>query len=582
MNILVAATLGTIEKHIKKILENFQNYEGIYARNEEEVWDIINEQNPSFVMLEGVLWENLTGYELCKKIKKFGQIPIMLFSSGDNEEQAYKSGADSFLKIPFEVSSFKEALEKILSQKKKILTVDDSSMIRKILYKALTEHGYDVIQAEDGKLGLQKLEEERPDLIISDVEMPNMDGYEFCKAVKSNPKFADIPIIISSTLSSGFFIDRGFDAGADDYLPKPIVPEELTSRIHSLLAGETLSGRENILVVDSKSFSVNMMKHILSGQGFELSSATSLNEGVQQMIRDKPDIVVISNEFLDDIGYLLLQKIRKEKSMEDIGIVILTDREIKRERAKYQKIGVDTFLSKPFSNDKLIAVIEKVVAFRKIKKSEDVMKLYMSEAAYSTVKQLSADKFSLNELRAEERDMSIFFTDIVGFTPMCEDLSPREIVGLLNEFFDTMVHIVKKNNGMVDKFVGDAMLALFDPLVDKHFAYQACKTGLEMQTALKKFNYDRAIDLKIRIGINTGMVIWGDMGSRLYRRDTTVIGDNVNIAQRLESKCPHGKVLISESTYEHVKDQFSVEQKIENLALKGKSSEFCGYVIGNK
>ena len=131
-----------------------------------------------------------------------------------------------------------------------MLLADDSELIHRHTVPILDDAGYDVIEAGTAREALATLRREPPDLLLTDVEMPELDGYELCRAVKADEATADIPVVICSSLGEAGDLERGFDAGADDYLVKPVVPEELITRVHALLATRMVSARERVLVVD--------------------------------------------------------------------------------------------------------------------------------------------------------------------------------------------------------------------------------------------------------------------------------------------------------------------------------------------
>jgi adenylate cyclase len=142
-----------------------------------------------------------------------------------------------------------------------------------------------------------------------------------------------------------------------------------------------------------------------------------------------------------------------------------------------------------------------------------------------------------------------------------------------------MCPIVKEHGGDIDKFIGDAIMAVFEDLREREPPpFRAVRAALAMQAAMDTFNEGRAIKLSMRIGINTGTVVRGDLGSRVFRRDYTVIGDCVNQANRYEAKCPHGKVLVSASTRE-VLGAGTVATPMPGLTLKGVAEPVTGYVI---
>jgi adenylate cyclase len=162
---------------------------------------------------------------------------------------------------------------------------------------------------------------------------------------------------------------------------------------------------------------------------------------------------------------------------------------------------------------------------------------------------------------------------------MSATLTPGELITLLNDYFDVMCPIVKQHGGDIDKFIGDSIMAVFDDVRGRPpAAERAVRAGLAMQAALHGFNHGRAQTLAMRIGINTGPVVRGDLGSRVVRRDYTVIGDAVNQANRYESRCPPGRVLISGSTRDAIGARVQLSE-LAGLQLKGVATPVTGYVV---
>jgi len=140
-------------------------------------------------------------------------------------------------------------------------------------------------------------------------------------------------------------------------------------------------------------------------------------------------------------------------------------------------------------------------------------------------------------LMAEEREVTVLFADVVGFTHRCEGLEPREIAELLNRYFSQMADMVFRHEGTLDKFIGDSLMAVFGaPLAADDHAVRAVEAALDMREALHQLNapLDESERLRFRVGMHAGSVVAGDIGS-LSRRDYTVLGSTVNLASRLES-----------------------------------------------
>jgi len=192
------------------------------------------------------------------------------------------------------------------------------------------------------------------------------------------------------------------------------------------------------------------------------------------------------------------------------------------------------------------------------------------------------------ELGGERKRATVLISDIRNFTAISEKFPPEEVVDFLNEYFSEMVSVVTKYEGTLDKFIGDALLAVFGaPIAHPDDAKRAVFVALEMQEKLKEFNKKRVKKGKsaIRIGIavHTGNLVAGNIGSEV-RMEYTVIGDTVNLTSRLEplNKQFGTKILISESTYSEVKDDIEVRE-IPAVELRGKEEKVKIYdVLGKK
>ncbi len=182
------------------------------------------------------------------------------------------------------------------------------------------------------------------------------------------------------------------------------------------------------------------------------------------------------------------------------------------------------------------------------------------------------------ELGGQEREISVLFVDIRGFTAISEKLKPHKVIEFLNHYFGKMTDIVFKNNGTLDKFIGDSIMALFNsPQDEPQHAFKAVKTALEMQDACKKLHKEGLPKVEIGIGINTGRAVIGNMGSA-QRQEFTAIGDTVNTSSRLCGVAEPGQTIIAESTYQQCKNKI-IAKKLPPLRVKGKAKALTVYEV---
>lgn len=209
------------------------------------------------------------------------------------------------------------------------------------------------------------------------------------------------------------------------------------------------------------------------------------------------------------------------------------------------------------------------------RKGRHLKKAFSSYVSPDLVKQIEKDPDKL-VLGGEQRELSILFSDIRGFTTVSESLTPPDLVKLLNEYLSPMTRIVLEERGTLDKFIGDAVMALFNAPLDvpEHATY-ACTAAVRMMDELKLLNVgfaERGMHtLDIGIGINTGPAVVGNMGADI-RFDYTAIGDSVNLASRLESlnKYYGSHILVSEDTKKLVNDSRFIFREVDRVKVKGK------------
>lgn len=215
-----------------------------------------------------------------------------------------------------------------------------------------------------------------------------------------------------------------------------------------------------------------------------------------------------------------------------------------------------------------------------------VLKAFERYVAPQVVKELGRRNSYEIRLGGERRDIAVLFVDIRGFTAMSERLAPEQVVEILNEYLNLTSQAVFRNQGTLDKFIGDATMAVFNaPVALEDYSYKAVASALDMMREAKelencqKEKYGNSV--QFGIGINCGPAIVGNIGSE-RRMDYTAIGDTVNTAARLEGSAAPGEILISQAVYETVKERIEAEP-VGELELKGKQQKIMTYrVVGSR
>jgi adenylate cyclase len=227
-----------------------------------------------------------------------------------------------------------------------------------------------------------------------------------------------------------------------------------------------------------------------------------------------------------------------------------------------------------------ITVYRYMTEEREKKKIRGAFQYYLTA---SVINEMLKDPTKL-KLGGDKKDLTVLFSDIRGFTTISEKLSPEELVRLLNEYLTAMTNIVFKYDGLLDKYVGDMVMAVFGaPLEQPDHAQRACLTALNMMHSLhllqKKWQEEGRPIINIGIGINSGDMVVGNMGSEM-RFDYTVMGDMVNLGSRLEgtNKEYGSNIIISEFTYHAVKDDMCCRE-LDLVRVKGKKQPIGIYEL---
>lgn len=246
--------------------------------------------------------------------------------------------------------------------------------------------------------------------------------------------------------------------------------------------------------------------------------------------------------------------------------------------------GAFDFVCKPIDFDDLGLTIEKTLnhvrtlheTMRAIKEN-NILKMFVDE---NVLNFMNSKEFENTLLKNESLQATVMFVDVCGFTSITEQVPANTVVKLLNGLFDTMVKEIIEQKGHVDKFLGDAIMAVFRG--DYHLD-RAIDAALSIRAEIGKAGEIHIQELKFKpevsLGINSGEMVSGNFGSAsLKRLDFTVIGDAVNLAQRLQSVAKAGQIIVTEEVYQLGKESFSFE-KIADVKLKNKAKEVTIYEV---
>jgi len=315
---------------------------------------------------------------------------------------------------------------------------------------------------------------------------------------------------------------------------------------------------------------------------YDFVFAENGRHALEQLLEHTDVDLVLSDINMPEMdGLTLLGKLSEKNSLlKSVMVSAYGDMENIRTA---MNLGAFDFITKPIDFKDLEITIEKTIAHvANIKKTlqavkeNNILRMYVDE---SVINFMGSKEIKSTLFDNETIEGTGVFVDICGFTSISENEPADKVVSMLNAYFDIMVKEIITQEGTVDKFLGDSVMATFKGDYHLDRAIDAC---LAIRNVIDKA--DIGIGIKsykpeVSIGINSGDMVWGNIGSSTLRRlDYTVIGDAVNVASRLQSAAGRGQILISEENYLKIKESFKCE-KVGEIEMKNKKSPLVVYAV---
>lgn len=341
-----------------------------------------------------------------------------------------------------------------------------------------------------------------------------------------------------------------------------------------------------ILVVDDEADLEVLIKQKfrkkIRDKEYEFSFAINGREALEK-IAQEPDLdLVLSDINMPEMDGLTLLSKMNEKSPLLKAVIVSAYGDMENIRTAMNR-GAFDFVTKPINFEDLTITVEKTLKHAKhLKdtlraiKENNILKMYVDETVLNF---MNSREYESSLMENETVEGTVVFIDMCGFTRISETAPPNTVVKMINAYFDIMVKEIMAQDGFIDKFIGDAVMAVFRG--DYHLD-RAVDAALAVRNKINELSPpDEKNDFKPRvsIGIKSGEMISGNIGSEsLKRLDYTVIGDTVNTAARLQDAAGENQIIISESCYEKIKEYFKCK-KIGQIEMKNKSNPVTVYEV---
>lgn len=353
-----------------------------------------------------------------------------------------------------------------------IVLADDNDAFREVTGHLLERAGYSVVSVKNGAQALEAISRNKPDLVLLDIMMPDVDGIEVLRRIREQDPL--LGVVMVTAFGSEEIAVKALTAGADDYLIKPLDYQETFIKVERVLEGSHLRKEQ-----------VRLQEELAAAHS-ELQARYSELEGSYRRIRELEE------------------------------------------------------------------------------KTRELFKRYLP----SPVVRYLIDDPSRANLGGDRREVSILVADLRGFTALAERMDPEALIEVVNAYLTSATEVVSAQEGVLDKFMGDAVMALYNALVPQpDHALRAIRTAFALRETLQR--HDMEPSLHFGFGISTGEVVVGNVGSEALM-NYTAIGDAVNVAFRLQEQAKEEQILLSGSTWDQVRDLVEV-RSLGRMSIKRRA-----------
>lgn len=490
--------------------------------------------------------------------------------------------------------NYQESLPAMSAENNKkgvIVIVDDKPTNLGVLFDFLTDSGFKVLVAQDGESAIQKVEYAHPDLILLDVMMPGIDGFETCRRLKANPATQDIPVIFMTALSDTVDKVKGFSLGAVDYVIKPVQQEEVRARVTTHLTLRNLRHKlqeQNLQLQKAEEKYRSIVENATEGifQATPEGRYITANPALARILGySSPEVLM--NEITNIGKQLYVEPMRRD------DLVALMNREDTLsdfESQVHRKDGSVIWISENIrtvrdATGKLLYYEGSVTDITERKQSEVALRLARKRAELlllNILPQPIAERLKRGQRTLAEsfEDVTVLFADLVDFTKFSAQTSPTELVELLNVIFSKFDRLAEQHGIEKIKTIGDAYMVVAGlPTSRPDTAGAIAQMALDMQDSIAQLNIELGKSFRLRIGIHSGPVVAGVIGIRKFSYD--LWGDTVNIASRMESQGLPGSIQVSATTYERLRDRYLFEERTP-IQVKGKGEMITYLLISRK
>jgi putative two-component system response regulator len=245
---------------------------------------------------------------------------------------------------------------------RRILIVDDSPVFRTSMKRILGSMNAEIILAQDGKEGLDLALQKKFDLIVSDIDMPKINGIELCRNLKNTEATQGTPVVMVSTFDSDSDVDKGFQAGASAYLSKYAIKDSLFDTVESVLSKSKFMGERVVMVVDDSKVVLRIVEKGLAEAGFRVITSENAKKALKLLDTIQPDLILTDIEMPDISGFEFCKTVHKNPELSMVPIVAMSTKTDRGYMKRMVQNGASAYICKPFNIDELVILVEKMLS----------------------------------------------------------------------------------------------------------------------------------------------------------------------------------------------------------------------------
>jgi len=325
--------------------------------------------------------------------------------------------------------------------------------------------------------------------------------------------------------------------------------------------------RSKILIVDDEPFNVDYLEQELEDLGYQTVSATNGQEALKKVTTEAPDLILLDVMMPVMDGFTVCRILKGSEETRLIPIVIMTALGSIEDRIKGIEAGADDFLTKPVDHRELVARIQTALRLKHTvdRKISDLSRIkdHFAKFVPEAVRRLVVANPEAPELAKRERDVSVLFLDISGYTRLSEQLTKEVLNTLVERYFSSFLDHIHEAGGDINETAGDGFMAIFQDVDPQRHAVQAVDTALALLATTDALNREnREHPLSIHMGISSGLALVGSTcfeGLRGTRWTFTASGPVTNLAARLAAAAEAGQILVGPETVRRVGDRYRLE-----------------------